>query len=305
VPQFYREARSGFNFSASVCRCAAHLYGSAHEHPDRRPVYSSDMTDAEWEVTLAALPTPLWLEGRGGRPARYCERQLIDAVRYVDDSGCKWRQLPADFPPRSAVYAYFQRTAETGALAEYHDRLRDRVRESEGRAAEPTAAIIDSQSVPAAETVSAGHRGYDAGKNIDGRKRHIAVDTLGLLLACLVTPASVPDRDAAEPLLQFLHDQHAHVSLVWADGGYTGLLIEWALAALTLTVAVVKRADDTSGFTVLPRRWVVERTLSWICRRRRCVRDYERLPAHHLAMVTWSMTILMTRRLARRAGRSG
>jgi transposase len=106
-------------------------------------------------------------------------------------------------------------------------------------------------------------------------------------------------------LLQFLHDQHAHVSLVWADGGYTGLLIEWALATLTLTVAVVKRADDTSGFTVLPRRWVVERTLSWICRRRRCVRDYERLPAHHLAMVTWSMTILMTRRLARRAGRSG
>ncbi|MFF2149345.1 IS5 family transposase [Kitasatospora sp. NPDC058190] len=166
------------------------------------------MTDAEWEVTLAALPTPPWLEGRGGRPARYCERQLIDAVRYVDDSGCKWRQLPADFPPRSAVYAYFQRTAENGALAEYHDRLRARVRESEGRAAEPTAAIIDSQSVPAAETVAAGHRGYDAGKNIDGRKRHIAVDTLGLLLACLVTPACVPDRDAAEPLLEFLHDQH-------------------------------------------------------------------------------------------------
>ncbi|MGW3046007.1 ISL3 family transposase, partial [Kitasatospora sp. NPDC001159] len=144
VSQFYRESRTGFNFAASACRCAAHLYGSAHEYTDRRPVYSSDMTDAEWEVTLAALPTPPWLEGRGGRPARYCERQLIDAVRYVDDSGCKWRQLPADFPPRSAVYAYFQRTAENGALAEYHDRLRARVRESEGRAAEPTAAIIDS-----------------------------------------------------------------------------------------------------------------------------------------------------------------
>lgn len=247
MPQFYREADGGFNLTTPTCRCAAHLYGSANERPDRRPVYSSDMSDAEWQVTLAALSAPPWLEGRGSRPARYCERQLIDAVRYVDDSGCKWRQLPADFPPRSAVYAYFQRTSENGALAEYHDRLRDRVRESEGRAVQPTAAIIDSQSVPAAETVSAGHRGYDAGKNIDGRKRHIAVDTLGLLLTCLVTPASVPDRDAAEPLLEFLRDQHEQVTLVWADGGYTSLLVEWALSALALTVAVASSPSSRAS----------------------------------------------------------
>lgn len=141
------------------------------------------------------------------------------------------------------------------------------------------------------------------GKRVNGRKRHIAVDTLGLLLIVLVTMASVQDRDGARPLLARLHQIHHRISYIWADGGYAGKLVTWAKEKWALTVEIVKRSDDVKGFVVLPRRWVVERTLAWICRRRRCVRDYERLPAHHEAMVKWSMIILMSRRLARPATR--
>lgn len=139
-----------------------------------------------------------------------------------------------------------------------------------------------------------------AGKKVNGRKRHIAVDTLGLLLCVIVTGASVQDRDGARPLLEKLAASCRRVRLVWADGGYAGRLVGWAADTLNLALTVVKRSDDTKGFTVLPRRWVVERTLAWIARHRRCVRDYERLPAHHEAMVRWSMIRLTSRRLTRR-----
>ena len=150
-----------------------------------------------------------------------------------------------------------------------------------------------------ADTVPAASRGYDAGKRVNGRKRHIAVDTHGLLLAVLVTVAGVQDRDAGLRLLTLLRERFCSITLVWADAGYAGRLVRWADSLLSYTVQIVKRTDDLSGFQVLPRRWVVERTLAWIAKHRRCVRDYETLPAHHEAMVHLAMIMNMSRRLAR------
>ncbi|MEU2835441.1 IS5 family transposase [Streptomyces lavendulae] len=262
------------------------------------------MTDAEWAVVRPLLPVPAWLEGRGGQPEGYCHRIMLDAVRYLLDNGVKWRAVPADFPAWTAVYAFFRRWRRQGLIAEFHHRLRARVREMEGRSAEPTAAIIDSQSLRAADTVGTGSRGWDGGKKVGGRKRHLAVDCAGLLLVVEVTAASVQDRDAAVPVLNRLRELHRKITLVWADGGYAGRLVEWAKDTLRLALAIVKRTDDQAGFVVLPRRWVVERTLAWLMHRRRLVRDYERLPATHEAMVMWSMTMVMGRRLTRQPGSS-
>ena len=179
------------------------------------------------------------------------------------------------------------------------DALRRRLRIQQGREPEPTAAIIDAQSVKCADTVGAATSGYDAGKKIKGRKRHIAVDVEGWLLAIWVSAASVQDRDGARPLLRLLAEAFATISLVWADGGYAGKLVTWTKGTLAITMQIVKRSDDMKGFVVLPRRWVVERTFGWIMRHRRCVRDYERRLEHHEAMVQWAMIIVMTRRLAR------
>jgi putative transposase len=188
-----------------------------------------------------------------------------------------------------------------------HNDLRERVRAAAGRNLRPSAAVIDSQSVKGSEMIARTRRGYDAGKKINGTKRHLAVDTLGLLLTVLVTAASVQDRDAAKPLLWNLRKAFPAVKLAWADGGYAGKLVTWAATRLKpkLTLEIVKRPDDLHTFKVLPRRWVVERTLSWITRHRRTVRDYERLPAHHETFIYWAMIILMTRRLARKPQSTG
>jgi transposase len=224
---------------------------------------------------------------------------VVDAIRYVTHNGCVWRALPADFPPWRTVYGIYQRWNASGATLALHDALRALARQAAGRNAEPTAAVIDSQSVRAAPTVPRSSRGWDNAKKVNGRKRHIAVDTTGLLLEVLVTPASTQDRDAARPLLFNLHRARRRIRLAWADGGYTGKLQPWAATYLKLTVQVVRRPDALHTFAVLPRRWVVERTLAWITSYRRCARDYERLPAHHEAMILWAMITLMTRRLAR------
>jgi putative transposase len=226
-------------------------------------------------------------------------RDIADAIRYLTHNGPVWRALPADFPPPGTVYWWADKWQAEGSTQRMHDDLRERIRLVAGRTAAPTAAIIDSQSVKGAEMVSRGRRGYDAGKKINGTKRHIAVDTAGLLLTVLVTAASVQDRDAARPLLWNLRRAFPSIKLAWADGGYAGKLVTWAKTRLKLTLQIVKRPDDLHTFKVLPRRWVVERTLAWITRHRRTVRDYERLPAHHETYVHWSMIIVMTRRLAR------
>jgi transposase len=235
-----------------------------------------------------------------GRPPVWCRRVILDAIFYLADNGCKWRALPVDFPPRSTVFGYLTAWRIAGVWDQVHDALRDRVRRREGRRVEPTAAVIDSQSVRAAETVSRSSRGWDNAKKVGGRKRHIAVDTLGLLLLVHVTGANVQDHDAAFFLLQRLRLLYRKVTLVWADSGYEyKRLLEGALKVLNVTVQIIRRSDGIKGFQVLPKRWIVERSLSWICQRRRCVRDYERLPENHEVMVTISMIMLMSRRLAR------
>ena len=251
------------NSSGVSCDCLAHRFGNAGDRPYRRPKYPSDMSDAEWAVVRDAMPVPGWLEGRGGQPESYCHRQMVDAVRYLVAGGIAWRAMPADFPAWDRVYAFFRRWRDKGWTAEFHDRLRERVREAAGRDAEPTAGIIDAQSVRGASSVPSASRGFDGGKKVNGRKRHIVVDTLGLLLAVMVTAASATDRDAGQTLLARLHARHWRVTRVWADGGYTGRLVDFARDALSIALTVVRRSDDTRGFTVLPKRWLVERTFAW------------------------------------------
>lgn len=288
------------NAPSPACDCLAHRFGNAADGPDRVPCYGSDLTEAEWQVIRPLLPVPAWLQGRGGRPEGYCHRVMLDAVRYVVDNGVKWVNLPCDFPPYRRVHAFARRWQVTGLLTELHDRLRDKVRQKEGRSPDPTAAIVDSQSLRAATNIPRSTSGWDGGKKVGGRKRHLVVDCLGLVLAVAVTAASVQDRDAAVPLLERLRQMCFSIRLVWADGGYAGRLVDWAAENLHLTLEIVRRTDDTTGFVVLPRRWVVERTLSWLMRSRRLVRDYETLPVMHEAMVLWSMTMLMSGRLAGR-----
>jgi transposase len=245
--------------------------------------------------TLVARPR---LVGRqGGRRTKHCRREIVDAILYVVDNGIKWRALPADFPPWSTVYKHFADWERQGATQDLLDALRDRARLTEGRHAAPSAGIIDSASVKAAETVGAGTRGFDAGKKINGRKRHIAVDTVGLLLCVLVTGADIQDRTAARHLLARLKHQCPSVRHLWADSGYTGTLIDWARSLFGVSIDIVAKLAGQVGFVVLHRRWVVERSLAWINQHRRCVRDYERLPEHHEAIVRWAMIHTTSKRL--------
>jgi transposase len=258
------------------------------------------MSDVEWARVRPLLPIPAWLGKRAGRPESYCHRQMIDAVRYVVDNGIKWRAMPADFPCWERVYAFFRRWREHGLIAEFHDRLREQVRARAGRNPQPSAGIVDSQSVKAAANVPAASRGYDGNKKINGRRRHIVTDTLGLLLTVRVAPADIGDRDAFQGLLPFLSRKFHRLRLIWADGGYTGPVLAGAAKALNIVLEVVKRTDDTKGFKILPRRWVVERSFGWLMRSRRLARDFETTAVSAEAMILWSMTMVMSRRLAGR-----
>jgi transposase len=278
-----------------ACRCCP----GGVSRRTRIPRYPSDMSEAEWALCEPSLPAPAWRAGRGGRPATWCMRDIVDAIRYLTHNGAVWRALPADFPPAGTVYWWMDKWQADGSTGRLHDDLRERIRLAAGRNAAPTAAVIDSQSVKGSEMIARGRRGYDAGKKVNGTKRHIAVDAAGLLLTVLVTAASVQDRDAARPLLWNLRRAFPSIKLAWADGGYAGQLVTWAKDHLRLRLEIVKRPADLHTFQVLPRRWVVERTLAWITRHRRTVRDYERLPAHHETYVYWAMIMIMTRRLAR------
>ena len=265
----------------------------------RMPRYPSDMSDAEWAVTEPALPAPGWKEGRGGRPAGHCHRDIVDAIRHLVKQGICWRAMPADLPPWQTVYDVLDRWQDSGATEAMHGELRRQCRLAAGREPEPSATVIGSQSVKAAETVASDSRGFDAGKKINGRKRHIAVDTLGLLLTVLITAAGIQDRDAARPLLRNMRRAFPPSRSTEPTAANAGKLVTWVKRALKLTVQIVRRPDDLHTFQVLPRRWVVERTLAWITRCRRTVRDYERLTEHHETIVYWAMIITMSRRLAR------
>ncbi len=297
--QLYATAQTESTSVTLACDCLAHRFGNAADNPMRERRYPTDMTDAEWARVLPLLPVPGWIRGRGGRPEGYCHRAMLDAIRYLVDNGIKWRAMPLDFPPWDRVYAFFRRWRDNALVKEFHDRLRARVREELGRDAQPTAAVIDSQSVKADAVVGADSRGFDGGKLINGRKRHVAVDTLGLLLGVIVTAADVGDRTAAQVLLEQVAEAHHRLALVWADGGYTGSLAEYCLTTFALVLAIVKRSDDQKGFVVLPKRWIVERLFAHLMRSRRLVRDFERRTTSAEAMVYWSMIGLMSRCLAR------
>lgn len=280
--------------NASVCAspgCRCH---------DREPTYPSDLSDAEWAVLEGeARAVMAELVAATGRPMVHDLRATLDAINYVTRYGIEWRALPVDFAPHEAVYAFFLRWSKRGLPERLVGRLRGRLRVMAGRSELPTAGCVDSQSVKAAETVGAASCGYDGGKKIKGQKRHVVVDTLGLLLCVIVTAACVQDRDGAHPLLARLREKFSTITLVWADGGYAGRLVIWAKQVLGLAVTIVKRSDDTRGFVVLPRRWVVERTFGWLSRYRRLVRIYERKPEHHEALIWWATVHQMTRRLTR------
>lgn len=264
-----------------------------------RARYPSDVTAAQWRLVEPLLPPP----STDGRPEKHERREIVDAIFYVLRTGCAWRLLPHDFPPWQTVYWYFKRWRDDGTVDRVHDALRDRLRDSEGRDPMASAGIVDAQSVQGADTVGAASRGYDAGKRVNGRKRHVVVDTLGLLLVVMVTAASVQDRDGGARILERLRFVMPSVATVFADGGYAGRLVAYARQRLRIAVEIVKKPADQQGFAVLPRRWVVERTLGWIvrCRRLRC--DYERRTDTVEAMTKWAMIGIMTRRLAPADGR--
>ncbi|WP_368661737.1 IS5 family transposase [Streptomyces sp. NA02950] len=260
--------------------------------------YPSDTPDAEWAVLEPLLPRPACCRPTGGRPEVHPRRNVVDAIRYVNDNGVKWRSVPVDFGiPWRTLFGFFQRWRASGDLARIHAELHEQVRIHDGLNPRTVAVILDSQSVKGAETVGADTRGFDGHKMINGRKRHLTVDMRGMPLTVMVTEASPHDSVPARDLLFRLSLTHPEVTVVWADSAYGGPLADWARTRLGLTLKAVPRRKDQDGFAVLAKRWRVERAISWVMRARRNVRDYERLISHSEAHITWTTITLMTRRL--------
>ena len=258
--------------------------------------YPTDLSDAQWNVLEPLVPKVK----PGGRPLTYPRREILNAILYFKQAGCAWRLLPHDLPPRGIVSHYFRQWTRDGTWQHIHNRLRDQVRQQYDKQNAPTAAILDSQTVKLGE--QGGPSGYDAGKKIKGRKRHVLVDSLGLLWGVLVTAASVQDRDGAKTLLDLVLRGLRRLQVIWADGGYAGQLVEWVKAQRPygkLHWEIVKREAGVIGFAVVPKRWIVERTLAWLYQCRRWARDYERKTAHSEAMIQIAMIGLMARRLAK------
>lgn len=261
-----------------------------------QPTYPSDLTDAEWTVLAPLIPPAK----PGGRPRTVDMRAVCNGIFYVVQTGCQWRALPRDYPPYQTVYDYFRQWRDSGLWHQLNDTLRERTRIAAGRDASPSAAILDSQSVPMA--TQPGPRGYDGHKHIKGRKRHILVDTQGLLLAIVVLSATLDDRVGARAAFQRLEWRMTRLRRIWADGGYGGRFVDWVDWAYGWILEMVPnpaRRPGPRGMAVAARRWVVERTFAWLGRSRRLSKDYETLPQSQEAMCYASMCRLMLKRLGR------
>jgi transposase len=261
-----------------------------------RRAYSTDLSDERW-----ALIEPILAEWRGARRGigikepEHDLREIANAILWINRAGCAWNLLPHDFPPYTTVHTYFSMWAKDGTTRQIHDLLRRKARTRAGRAEEPSAALIDAQAVKTSPNVPENRQGIDTAKRIKGTKRHIATDTLGLLLAVVITAASVQDTNGGKSVVDQLAAAHPTVTRAWVDSrSKTGFPAH--AAGHGIGTEVVTKEPGQKGFKVLPRRWVAERTFGWVMLHRRLVRDYEVRPGHAESMIHWAMIENMSRR---------